>query len=94
MRSSSAKTIFDHIETTLERVVDDLFKELNTIAKSETPVKTGRAQKGWRYTRRYSMSYSGTLIENRVAYIGILDKRESIVHTAIRDSLFKRPRNI
>ena len=94
MRSSNSRDILQDIGRTFERVVDDLLEDINTIAKSETPVKTGRAQKGWRYSRRYSLNYNGRVIQNQVPYIGILDKREAILHTAIRESLFKRPRKI
>ena len=100
MRSRDAGKIFDHIESTLERAVDTFFQELNTVAKSKTPVDTGRASRGWRYTRRYTVGYAGTLIENTVGYIGLLDKGSSrqapagITVPAIREVLSKRPRKL
>lgn len=100
MRSNKGSKIFDHIEHSIERAVDNLFDELNTSAKSKTPILTGRASRGWRYTRRYTIGYSGKLIENTVGYIGALDRGSSrkapagITVPAIREVLSKRPRRI
>jgi hypothetical protein len=100
VRSSDGKKIFQDIEKSIERAVDTFFEELNTVAKSKTPVDTGRASRGWRYTRRYTVGYAGTLIENTVGYIGLLDRGSSrqapagITVPAIREVLSKRPRKI
>lgn len=74
MRSSSNKIIFNHIEHKLERAVDQFFTELNTNARNITPIRTGRAKGGYRKTGRYRIGDSKIMIENKVPYIGILDR--------------------
>ena len=77
MRSTNAKTIFNHIESKLERAVDQLFTELNTNARNITPIRTGRAKRGWRKTSTYRIGDSKVLVENKVPYIGLLDQGRS-----------------
>jgi len=77
VRSSSAKTIFNHIENKLERAVDQLFSQLNTDARNITPIRTGRAKRGWRKTSTYRIGDSKVLVENKVPYIGLLDQGRS-----------------
>ena len=77
MRSTNAKTIFNHIESKLERAVDQLFTELNTNARNITPIRTGRAKRGWRKTSQYRIGDSKVLVENKVPYIGLLDEGRS-----------------
>ena len=73
MKSNRADDIFNDMTRKLEGAVDDLLSELNTQAKQTTPRRSGRAANGWRYSRRYKLGYAGTVIENRVPYIAILD---------------------
>lgn len=77
MRSTNAKTIFNHIESKLERAVDQLFNQLNTDARNITPIRTGRAKRGWRKTSTYRIGDSKVLVENKVPYIGLLDQGRS-----------------
>lgn len=74
MRSSSNKIIFNHIEHKLERAVDQFFNELNTTARNITPIRTGRARGGYRKTGSYRIGDSKIMIENKVPYIGLLDR--------------------
>lgn len=76
-RSSNPNDIFNHIRKSLERDVDRLLVDINTDAERNTPKKTGRAARGWRYTPRYRLGYAGSIIENRVSYIGILEQGHS-----------------
>jgi hypothetical protein len=77
VRSTNAKTIFNHIESKLERAVDQLFNQLNTDARNITPIRTGRAKRGWRKTSTYRIGDSKVLVENKVPYIGLLDQGRS-----------------
>ena len=74
MRSTSNVVIFNHIEHKLERAVDQFFNELNTRARNITPIRTGRARGGYRKTGSYRIGVSKIMIENKVPYIGILDR--------------------
>ena len=74
MRSTSNIVIFNHIEHKLERAVDQFFNELNTRARNITPIRTGRARGGYRKTGSYRIGVSKIMIENKVPYIGILDR--------------------
>lgn len=76
MRSSDPDKIINHMTDSLERHLNDVFEEINTLAKQGTPVRTGRAQRGWR-VNNYSLGRTATVIDNRVPYIGILDKGSS-----------------
>lgn len=64
------------------RVATDLNRELDQIVrlisqdyldtvKVKTPVRSGRARKGWRLTKKRKLNYEVT---NRVPYIGRLDE--------------------
>jgi len=77
VRSSSNKIIFNHIEHKLERAVDQFFTELNTNARNITPIRTGRAMRGWQKTSRYRIGDNKVIVENQVPYIGLLDQGRS-----------------
>lgn len=51
-------------------VVDEISKDLHRELKKNTPVKTGKAQRGWR--RKFDRK--GVTINNRVEYISYLDE--------------------
>jgi len=99
VRSSNLKVIGDDIRKSLGRAVDALFDDINTEVRNTTPVLTGRASRGWRYTPRYKIGYHGTLITNSVEYITYLDKGSSrqapngIVQPAI-DKYIRRNRKL
>lgn len=57
--------------------MDTLFEDINIEIRDTTPIDTGRARRGWRYTPRYKLGYSGHLIQNSVEYIIALDKGHS-----------------
>jgi len=75
----SAKAASADIEDSLNAVVnhflDDFYKEV----KKTTPVREGRAKRGWRQRGKYDIARKGsqTVIENRVPYIGVLDEGSS-----------------
>lgn len=62
------------IKRFLERTVNAIIDEALKLAKSTTPVRTGRAKRGWKRRNNYTKGSSRlTVIENMVPYIGILD---------------------
>lgn len=73
LRSSDPGKIHKDITRSLGRSVDELFQDINTQLARVTPKRSGRASRGWRYTPRYSLGYTGALIENSVPYITRLD---------------------
>lgn len=87
----SANLVFQDILDFHERSVDATTDEINTMAAKETPVRTGRAQRGWR-ARRYQ-GRTSIVIENRVPYIGILDRRKPLYNPAAAAALAKRRSN-
>jgi hypothetical protein len=99
VRSKNPKAIKKHMREALGRAVDDLFRDINIVTANNTPVRTGRAKSGWHKSRVYRIGFSGEIVENRVPYIGLLDKGTSpqapagYVGMAI-DSLIRRPRKI
>jgi hypothetical protein len=74
VRSSNNVVIFNHIKKKLERAVDQFFNQLNTDARNITPIRTGRARDGYRKLGSYRIGDSKIMIENKVPYIGILDR--------------------
>jgi len=74
VRSTSNIVILNHIDKSIERTVDHFFNELNTKARNITPIRTGRARGGWRKAGSYRIGVSKLMIENKVPYIGILDR--------------------
>ena len=77
VRSSNPKTIFKDMRRSLGRAINTLFDDINRDVAKATPVRTGRARSGWRYSPKYRLGYVGSIIENRVEYIGLLDKGSS-----------------
>jgi len=74
VRSSNSRVIFNDIKRSIEGAVDSLFSELNTDASKITPIRTGRARRGWRKVSKYRIGVSGVIVENPVPYIGLLDQ--------------------
>jgi hypothetical protein len=67
--------IKDQLNAVVNHFLDDFFNEV----KDTTPVREGRAKRGWRKRSKYDITRSGSqaVIENRVPYIGILDEGSS-----------------
>ena len=86
------------IKSSIVVAVDDLLQDIKDDIKDLTPVDTGRARRGWRYTPKYKLHYSGKIIGNNVPYIVFLDKgssrqnRRGIVQPAILKNINKRKR--
>jgi hypothetical protein len=59
-------SLADAVADRVRLISDDLFRTI----KRRTPVKSGRAKKGWKQSRESKMRYS---ISNRVPYINRLD---------------------
>lgn len=97
----SAKAVMSDMDKFLEGSVSLLLENINTQAKELTPVRTGRAQRGWRIARDFKFG-RGATIENPVPYIGILDgavkdnagrKRGPIYAPAARKALYMTRRS-
>jgi len=68
----TAQAVIRDMDNFLERSVNLYLTNINTLAKQFTPVRTGRAQRGWRVSRDFKLGRGGQ-IDNKVPYIGILD---------------------
>ena len=77
MRSNKASNIKRDIRAKFQRAVNSFFEELNTSSSKITPIRTGRARRGWRKSGKYRIGDSGVMIENQVPYIGLLDEGRS-----------------
>ena len=71
-RFTKYNDVMKDIVDSVERSVNVFLRALNTEVKRLTPVRTGRAQRGWRIVSQYKLSKPG-VIENRVPYIGLLE---------------------
>lgn len=93
---NSIRSVKKDIKQSIVGAIDELLEDIRDDIKTLTPVDTGRARKGWRYTPRYRYKYSGTIIYNSVPYIVFLDKgssrqnRKGIVQPAINKNIYKR----
>lgn len=100
VRSSKPADIVNDIRRTFERTVDTLFRDINIHVAKRTPVRTGRARRGWLKTRVFNLGYSGAIVENTVPYIGLLDQGHSpqapagYVKRVIDDQINRRPRKL
>ena len=52
-----------------DRLLNTFADNVLTVAKSNTPIDTGKARRGWRKRK----SRNGYNIDNRVPYVGLLD---------------------
>lgn len=77
------------LRTSIDREVQKFGRELLAEIKSNTPVDTGRAQRGW----RKQPAPSGFVLENNVPYIGVLDKGRHMTNRGMRGSK-QAPRGI
>jgi len=93
---TKANDVINHIDSSIVIAIDNLLEDIKDDIKELTPVRTGRAQRGWRYTPKYKRYYSGKIISNSVPYITFLDKgssrqnRRGIVQPAINKHINKR----
>ena len=55
------------LDQTVRQISEDYFD----LVKEKTPVRTGRARRGWRLKKQRELSYS---VNNRVPYVGRLDE--------------------
>jgi len=62
------------IESKIESIMDGYARELNTVARAKTPIKTGNARRNWKNTKS---SKKGFEVENRVPYIERLEAGHS-----------------
>lgn len=77
-----AQNVGKQLTREIEQAVDQLGKELFNEIKQRTPVKTGHAKAGWDLKE----SGAGFVIENRVPYIGVLDKGRHMTSRGMRGS--------
>jgi len=85
----SAKEIVLDIERFFGRSVDAVRDDINKLAKAKTPVRTGRARRGWTRRENYRLGKNRpTIIENKVPYIGILDKRVKIINPSAERAVY------
>lgn len=70
------------LKRNLNRMVDRLGQDLYNEIKATTPVDTGRAKAGWRNNK----TQTGFVIENKVPYIGVLDKGRHMTNRGMRGS--------
>ncbi len=73
VRSSNWKTIFNDIEKTLERAVNQDIEWINKYVRKGTPYKTGNAMSKWRLGAKYKLGATMEIITNTAKYIAILD---------------------
>ena len=55
----------------LDQTVRQISQDYFDLVKEKTPVRTGRAKRGWRLKKQRELSYS---VNNRVPYVGRLDE--------------------
>jgi hypothetical protein len=55
----------------LDQTVRQISQDYFDLVKEKTPVRTGRAKRGWRLKKQRKLSYS---VNNRVPYVGRLDE--------------------
>ena len=55
----------------LDQTVRQISQDYFDLVKEKTPVRTGRARRGWRLKKQRELSYS---VNNRVPYVGRLDE--------------------
>ena len=75
----NSKAAYADIEDSLNAVVNHFLDDFYTEVKRTTPVREGRAKRGWKQKGKYDIARKGsqTVLENQVPYIGILDEGSS-----------------
>ena len=66
-------SVIKEIRKSVDTLVDDTAKRLETTARAKTPIKTGNARKNWNNNK----TRKGFDVENRVPYIERLEKGHS-----------------
>lgn len=86
----SGEAVFSDITAFLERSLNETIERATTLARSLTPVRTGRARNGWETLGEYRFRRSNriTVIQNTVPYIGILDRRVGIIQPALERAIY------
>lgn len=76
--SQSRKTL-RKLTSEMDKRLDAFFNDLTEGVKEETPVKTGRAQRGWDKVAKYKVGEKSrqVIIRNDVPYSPFLDKGSS-----------------
>lgn len=73
-RFTKADDVLKDIIDKLERSVNRFIQQLNIEVAKLTPIRSGRARRGWRVIAEYTIRSNNTrVIENRVPYIGLLE---------------------
>jgi hypothetical protein len=91
----SAKMVTDQIAKAVSDTVRQVSRDLFTEVKRFTPVKSGRARKGWKFRQKNKLHYR---ISNKVPYINRLDEGYSkqapngIVRPAVQEVARKTKR--
>lgn len=68
----------DELKREMGVVVNSAIKDLAVVAAQKTPVRTGRAQRGWRHVAEFKFNgQTQTVIRNDVPYIGVLDEKKT-----------------
>lgn len=96
--STDPRKVMKNLKSEIDGDLGSFFNELERNLRLETPVDEGRARRGWRKTGNPSVDSHGNqpVIENRVPYIGVLDKGSSkqapngIVEPAFKKTARKR----
>jgi len=75
----NSKAAYADIEDTLNAVVNHFLDDFYNEVKRTTPVREGRAKRGWRKRNKYDIGRKGetVVMDNQVPYIGILDEGSS-----------------
>ena len=73
VKTTNAGKVFANIEQSIKKASTQLAQNLFEEAKRKTPIRQGRARKGWRVERK-GKSIS---VINRVPYIGTLERGRS-----------------
>lgn len=73
--SAASRSITNTLNAVVNHFLDDFLDEV----KRTTPVREGRARKGWRRRNKYDIDRKGdtNVMDNKVPYIGLLDEGSS-----------------
>ena len=72
-RVLNLEKVLPSVEQSIKKVNTNLINTLLVEAKKSTPIRQGRARKGWRVERQGT----NTRVVNRVPYIGTLERGRS-----------------
>lgn len=72
------KGAIDELKSEMGVAVNSALRDLADISARKTPVRTGRAQRGWKQVSEFKFNKTSQIvIRNDVPYIGVLDKGSS-----------------